>query len=84
MPQRLISMFNSRETGIELKALPDTYCIAGNFRMVQNFVVFVNTLATVKIKTMKISMSGESDDVTVNEHCTKLTQCMGERSIQPC
>ena len=34
--------------------------------MVQNFVVFVDRLATVKIKTTKISMN---DDVIMNKPC---------------
>ena len=37
--------------------------------MVQNFKVFVDRLATAKIKTTKISMGGENDDVIVNERC---------------
>ena len=35
--------------------------------MVQNFTVFEDRIATVKIKTTKISMGGENDDVTVNK-----------------
>ena len=42
------------------------YNIAGNFRMVQNFAVFTDRVATVKIKTTKISMGGENDDIIVN------------------
>ena len=37
--------------------------------MVQNFVVFVDRLATAKIKTTKISMGGENGDVIVNDRC---------------
>ena len=33
--------------------------------MVQNFAVFADGVATMKIKTMKISMGGENDDVIV-------------------
>ena len=40
--------------------------------MVQNFVVFADRLSTVKIKTTKISMGGEIDDVIVNEHCANV------------
>ena len=35
--------------------------------MVQNFVVFTDRLATVKIKTTKFSMGGENDDFFMNE-----------------
>ena len=35
--------------------------------MVQNFVVFADRLATVKIK---ISMGGENVDVAMNKRCT--------------
>ena len=38
--------------------------------MVQIFVVFADRLATAKIKTTKISMGGENDDVIMNERCT--------------
>ena len=31
----------------------------GNFRMVQNFMVFADRVATAKIKTTKILMGGE-------------------------
>ena len=31
------------------------YCIAGNFRMVQNFAVFVDRTAAAKIRTTKFS-----------------------------
>ena len=31
-----------------------TYCIAGNFRMVQTFVVFADGPTTAKIKTMNV------------------------------
>ena len=41
--------------------------------MVQNFVVFTDGVATVKIKTTKVSMGGENDDVIV-----KPTHCTGE------
>ena len=34
-------------------ATRDVYHIAGNFRMVQNFVVFADGVATVKIKPQK-------------------------------
>ena len=33
------------------------YCIAGNFRLVQNFAVFADRLASAKIKTAKIAAS---------------------------
>ena len=32
------------------------YRIAGNFRMVQNFALFADGLATVKVRTAKVKM----------------------------
>ena len=56
--------------------------------MVENFAVFADRLATLKIKTMIISMGGENDDVIVNDRTIALTHHAGERSIerstQPC
>ena len=42
---------------------------SGKFRMVQNFTVFTDRVATAKIKTTKISMGmgGENDDIIANE-----------------
>ena len=49
--------------------------IAGNFSMAQNnFEVFADRLAIAKIKTMKIPMGGENDDIIVNHRA-------GERAI---
>ena len=42
--------------------------------MVQNFTVFMDRFTTVKIKTTKISMGGEDDDVIVNERCANAPQ----------
>ena len=35
--------------------------------MVQNFAVFADRSATAKIKTTKISVGGENDDIIMNE-----------------
>ena len=43
------------------------YRIAGNFHMVQIFTVFADRLTTAKIKTTKMLMGGENDDIIVNE-----------------
>ena len=51
--------------------------------MVQNFVVFVDRLATAKLKTTKISMGGENDNVIVN-HCAGEQAITIEYSSQPC
>ena len=51
--------------------------------MVQNFTVFVGGVATAKIKTMKISMGGENDDVTV-KRTRRTGELSIERSFQPC
>ena len=59
------------------------YRMAENFCMVQNFTVFVDRVATAKIKTTKILVGGEKNDIIM-----KLTHCMVERlierSFQPC
>ena len=48
--------------------------------MVQNFAVFADRVATAKIKTTKISMGGENDDIIMNK--LKLMHRAGERSIE--
>ena len=59
------------------------YRIVGNFHMVQNFTVFADRSATVKIKTTKISMGGEKDNIIVNHRTGKLAIAI-EYSSQPC
>ena len=43
--------------------------------MVQNFAVFADRLATLKINTTKISMGGENDDVIVNDRSIHIQPC---------
>ena len=53
---------------------------SGNFHVVQNFMVFTDRVATAKIKTTKISIGGENDDIIVNELKLLHTAQVNDRS----